>query len=121
MEGAVAVEYSVEVGVDVGCPVGDGELTDALLSILERYEQAGELAGPVVGAEGQAVLAPRFNVEAPDPMGALEAGQRLVARAMGELGIHPQRWHRLLVEPYDPGDPDLEPLRHPATTPAGDR
>ena len=113
------MEYSVELGVDVGCPVGDGELADALLSVLERYEQAGELAGPVVGAEGQAVLAPRFNVEAPDPMGALETGQRLVARALSELGIHPQGWHRILVEPYDPNDPELEPLRHPATTPAG--
>lgn len=73
MEGATTVEYNVELGVDIDCPIGDGEFADALLTILERYEQADELAGPVA----------------------------------------------LLVEPYDPDDPDLEPLRHPATTPTG--
>ena len=40
MEGAVTVEYYVEIGVDVGHPVRDGDEAGALLSVLEQYEQA---------------------------------------------------------------------------------
>lgn len=115
------MEYSVEIGVDVGRPVHDGDLADALLSVLEQYEQAGKLAGPVVGAELPSVLVARFNIEAHELMRALEMGQRLVVRALDEMGVENCRWYRLAVEQTEPNDPNPEAVPHPATAPRPER
>lgn len=115
------MEFSVELGVDVRRLAGDGALAEDLLDILEQYERAGTVAGPVVGMDAQTILAPRFNVQAPDPAKALEKGQRIVAQALETLGITDYRWRRLLAEPSSEHDPDLMPFRAPATAPVSGR
>lgn len=115
------MEFSVELSVDVGQPAGDGNLAEDLLDLLQRYERAGALAGPVVGMDAESVLAPRFNVQAADPGTALQEGQRIVGEALHDLGIAEYRWRRLLAEPFREDDPDLTPFRAPATAPVSRR